>query len=332
MPNGRRIVRNYIIRRLLILIPTLIVLTFVLFVLVSFMPGDIIDALQMGSSEIRMDREELEQSLGLDAPLIVQYLRWLGVYPQMDGKLSGLFQGNLGDSWWRRTPVTRLIGYSWPITIELGLLGLVIANLISLPVGIFSALRQDKLGDYVARTYAVLCISIPQFWLATIVLVYPSIWWGYMPPLMLIRISQDLWGNLRMFVIPGIILGMTMQGANMRLTRTMMLEVLRQDYVRTAWAKGLRERVIIYRHALKNALIPIVSSIGLQIPVLIGGTVVIENIFNLPGMGRLIYNAILNRDQPLIFGTVFFFATALVLINLIVDLSYAYLDPRVHYK
>lgn len=324
--------RNYVIRRLLILIPTLLVLTFVLFLLVSLLPGDYIDTLQGRSGEIQADREALERSLGLDAPLIVRYLRWLGVIPDHEGELSGLFQGSLGESWWRRQPVTRLIAQSWPITLELGLIGLLVANLISLPVGIFSALRQDKPGDYIARTYAVLAISVPQFWLATIVLVYPSIWWGYMPPLMVVRIGDDLLRNLQMFIVPGFILGMTMQGANMRLTRTMMLEVLRQDYVRTAWSKGLREKVIIYRHALRNALIPIISSIGLQIPVLVGGTVVIENIFNLPGMGRLIYNAILQRDQPLVFGAVFFFATALVLINLLVDLSYAWLDPRVSYK
>jgi peptide/nickel transport system permease protein len=324
--------RNYIIRRLLILIPTLFFLTFLIFFLVSLVPGDIVDAMQARSSEMTMDREAIEHSLGLDAPLVVQYFRWLGLAPQVDGEADGLFQGSLGTSWWRKQPVGRLIAFSWPVTLELGLLGLVIANLISLPIGVFSALRQDKFGDYVARSYAVLCVSLPSFWLGTMVIVYPSIWWGYMPPIMLTKLGDDLIGNLRMFVIPGIVLGMSMQGANMRLTRTMMLEVLRQDYVRTAWAKGLREKVIILRHALKNALIPIVSSIGLQIPVLVGGTVIIENIFNLPGMGRLALNALLQRDQPLIFGVVVFFAVALVLINLIVDLSYALLDPRIHYK
>jgi peptide/nickel transport system permease protein len=324
--------RNYIIRRLLILIPTLFLLTFLIFFMVSLVPGDIVDAMQARSSEMTMDREAIESSLGLDAPLVVQYFRWLGIAPQMDGKVSGLFQGDLGTSWWRKQPVGRLIAISWPVTLELGILGLVIANLISLPIGVFSALRQDKLGDYVARSYAVLCVSLPSFWLGTMVIVYPSIWWGYMPPILLTKFGDDPIGNLRMFVIPGIVMGMTMQGANMRLTRTMMLEVLRQDYVRTAWAKGLREKVIIMRHALKNALIPIVSSIGLQIPVLVGGTVIIENIFNLPGMGRLALNALLQRDQPLIFGVVVFFAVALVLINLIVDLSYALLDPRIHYK
>ncbi len=324
--------RNYIIRRLLILIPTLLLLTFLIFILVSLVPGDIVDAMQARASEITMDRAAIEKSLGLDAPLLVQYGRWMGVVAQMDGKVNGLFQGYLGESWWRRMPVLKLVALSWPVTLELGIMALIVANLISVPIGVYSALRQEKPGDYIARSYAILCISAPAFWVGTMVIVYPSIWWGYMPPIMLTRFFKDPVGNLQMFVVPAIVLGMSMQGANMRLTRTMMLEVLRQDYVRTAWAKGLRETVVVFRHALKNAMIPIVSGIGLQVPVLIGGTVIIENIFGLPGMGRLTYNAILQRDQPLIFGTVTIFAVALVLINLAVDLTYGYLDPRVHYK
>jgi peptide/nickel transport system permease protein len=324
--------RNYIIRRLLILIPTLLLLTFLIFALAALIPGDIIDAMQARSTDIGFDRAAMARSFGLDAPILVQYGRWMGVIPRMDGTVSGLFQGDLGVSWWRKTSVAQLVGISLPITLELGLIGIIIANLISLPIGVYSALRQDKIGDYVARTYAILCISLPAFWLGTMVIVYPAVWWGYMPPIMLTKFSRDPWGNLRMFVVPAVILGMTMQGATMRLTRTMMLEVLRQDYIRTAWAKGLKERVIFLRHALKNALIPIVSSIGLQLPVLIGGTVIIENIFNLPGMGRILYNAILQRDQPLICGTVVFFAVALVLINLLTDLTYSFLDPRIRYK
>lgn len=324
--------RNYIIRRLFILIPTLLVLTFLIFILVSLVPGDIVDAMQARSSDMLLDREAIEKSLGLDATLLVQYGRWMGVVPQMDGTLGGLFQGSLGVSWWRKTPVIDLVAVSWPVTLELGIMALIIANIISLPVGVYSALRQNKAGDYIARSYAILCISAPAFWVGTMVIVYPSIWWGYMPPIMLTRFARDPIGNLQMFVVPAIVLGISMQGANMRLTRTMMLEVLRQDYVRTAWAKGLKEGAVVFRHALKNAMIPIISAIGLQVPVLIGGTVIIENIFGLPGMGRLTYNAIIQRDQPLIFGTVFFFAVVLVLINLVVDLTYTFLDPRIHYQ
>ncbi|MBA7658482.1 Dipeptide transport system permease protein DppB [subsurface metagenome] len=324
--------RAYIIRRLLLMIPTLIVVTFVIFVLVHLIPGDIIDAILAGSVDVVVDRDAMEESLGLNAPLLVQYGRWMGVVPQVDGSFSGIFQGNLGDSWWRRMPVVELIALKWPISIELGLMGLIIAQLIALPVGIYSALRQDTWSDYIGRSFAILCISIPGFWLATMVIIFPAIWWGHMPPIMLVKFIDDPIGNLKMFIVPAIVLGMAMSGGSMRITRTMMLEVLRQDYIRTAWAKGLKERVVIIRHALKNALIPVITVIGLQVPVVVGGTVIIEVIFCLPGMGRLAFNAIFQRDEPLICGVMLVFAAFLMLINLMVDLTYAYLDPRIHYK
>jgi len=324
--------RAYIIRRLLILIPTLILVSLLIFFLINLIPGDIIDAMQAETPDVALDRAGLERKLGLDKPLIVQYGRWVGIAPQADGSLSGLLQGDFGISWWRKTPVLKLVALSWPVTLQLGLMGLIISQLIAFPVGIYSALRQDKWGDYISRSFAILCISIPGFWLGTIVIVFPSIWWGYMPPIMLIRITEDPIGNLKMFIIPAIIVGMAMAGMLMRLTRTMMLEVLRQDYIRTAWAKGLSERVVTLRHALKNALIPVITIIGLQAPILMGGTVIIEQIFSLPGMGRLILSATLHRDETLIGGLMFIFAAVLVLINLVVDLTYAYLDPRVHFK
>jgi len=162
--------------------------------------------------------------------------------------------------------------------------------------------------------------------------VFPSIWWHYMPPMMLIHFTEDPMGNLRMFITPAILLGMAMAGLTMRMTRTMMLEVLRQDYIRTAWAKGLRERVVVIRHALKNALIPVITIIGGRLPVLIGGTVIIEQIFCLPGMGRLVVKAAFERDYPVVSGVILVFATTVVLANLIVDLSYGLLDPRVRYR
>ncbi len=220
----------------------------------------------------------------------------------------------------------------WPVTLELGIMGLMIGQLIALPIGIFSALRQDKWGDYIGRSFAILCISVPSFWVGTLIIVFPAIWWGYSAPIMFIPFTEDPIGNLKMFIIPAIIVGMAMAGMLMRLTRTMMLEVLRQDYIRTAWAKGLRERVVIQRHALKNALIPVITIIGLQAPILMGGTVIIEQIFSLPGMGRLILSATFHRDETLIGGIMFIFAAVLMLINLVVDLTYAYLDPRVHFK
>jgi len=324
--------RTYIIRRLLMLIPTVFVVSLIIFLLTHLIPGDIIDAMQAAVSDIKVPRAELERALGLDVSLMHQYGRWLGVVPQADGNLSGLFQGSLGSSLWRKVPVVEQLAQRWPVTLELGLMGLIIGQLIALPIGIFSALRQDKWGDYIGRSFAILCISIPGFWLATMVIVFPSIWWGYMPPIMLIHFTDDPIGNLKMFIVPAIVLGMAMSGMTMRMTRTMMLEVLRQDYIRTAWAKGLGERVVVTRHALKNALIPVITVMGFQLPVLIGGTVIIEQIFMLPGMGRLLVEATLNRDYPVISGIMFLFSIILVLVNLTIDLAYGFLDPRVHYK
>jgi len=324
--------RAYIIRRLLILIPTLFLVTLLIFFLIRLIPGDLIDAMQAAIPDVKLDRAALERELGLDAPAIVQYGRWLGVAPQMDGSFSGVFQGDFGVSAWQRVPVVELLVLKWPVTLELGIMGLIIAQLIALPIGVYSALRQDKWGDYIGRSFAILCISVPGFWLGTLVIVFPSIWWGYMPPLMLIPFTEDPIGNLRMFIIPAIVLGMALAGMTMRMTRTMMLEVLKQDYIRTAWAKGLRERVVILRHALKNALIPVISLIGIGVPVIVGGTVIIEQIFMLPGMGRLIIDATLHRDHALVSGAVLLFSVVLVIINLAVDLTYAYLDPRIHYR
>ncbi len=326
--------RAYIIRRVLLMIPTLLLVTIMVFFLIRLIPGDVIDAIMAapGAGDVEYDRASLEKDMGLDAPLLTQYGRWLGVVRDKDGDFSGLFQGNLGYSWWRKVTVISLVAEKWPVTLELALFGIIIAQSIALPIGIYSALRQDHWGDYIGRSIAIGAISIPSFWMATLVIVFPSIWWGYMPSIMLIRLTEDLLGNLKMFIVPAMVLGLAMSGMTMRMTRTMMLEVLRQDYIRTAWAKGLRERIIVTRHALKNALIPVVTIVGLSMPSMIGGTVIIEQIFCLPGMGRLIIGATLNRDHALMSGVIFLFAIALMLINLGVDLTYAYLDPRVRYK
>ena len=296
------------------------------------MPGDIVDRLQGQSIDVKLDRATIERKLGLDASAIIQYGRWMGLTPQADGSFSGILQGDLGISWWQGTPVVQLLAARWMVTLELGILGLIIAQLIALPIGVYSALRQDTWGDYIGRSFAILCISVPYFWVGTLVIVFPSIWWNYMPPLMLIPFTEDIIGNLRMFIVPALVLGMALGGMIMRMTRTMMLVVLRQDYIRTAWAKGLSERIVILRHALKNAAIPVITLIGLQVPFVIGGTVIIEKIFSLPGMGRLILDATLFRDQPLISGIILLFSVVLMLINLLVDLTYAYLDPRIRYR
>jgi peptide/nickel transport system permease protein len=220
----------------------------------------------------------------------------------------------------------------WPVTVELGLMGIIISQLIALPIGIYSAIRQDTWGDYLARSFAILSLSIPTFWLATMVIVLPSIWWNYAPPLTYIPFNVDPVGNLKMFIIPAVVLSLSMAGAIMRMVRTMMLEVMRQDYIRTAWAKGLKERVIVFRHAIKNALIPVVTILGGQLTLLVGGTVIIENIFQLPGMGQLVLSAATNRDYTVITAVMLIFAVGLVFINLTVDLTYGFLDRRIQYR
>ncbi len=329
--------RIYIIRRLALMIPTLLIVSMVIFLLIRLIPGSVVDAMigaqeSVSGTKLIVDRAAIEKALGLDMPMPVQYGRWIGVLPGADGSFSGLIQGDFGTSMWRGTSVGEEIATRWPVTLELGFMALIIAQIIALPIGIFSALRQDTWGDYITRSFAILAISIPGFWLATLVIVFPSLWWGYMPPILLTTFLDDPIGHLQMFIIPAVVLGMAMSGMTMRMTRTMMLEVLRQDYIRTAWAKGLKERVVVMRHALKNALIPVITLVGLWVPIMLGGTVIIEQIFVLPGMGSLIGRAAQYRDYTILSGVLLIFGVGMVLINLMIDLTYAYLDPRVHYK
>jgi len=309
----------YVVRRLLLVIPTIFIASFVIFFLVHLIPGNVVDMMVSGQQTATEEaRHTVEHDLGLDVPLYVQYVRWIG----------NISHGDLGKSLWTKTAVTQEIVARLPVTLELGIIALLVSLLIALPIGIYSAIRQDTLGDYLARTFAILCIAVPGFWLGTLVIVFPAIWWGYTPPIVLIPFADNPLGNLRMFILPGIILGMQLSGQTMRMTRTMMLEVLRQDYIRTAWAKGLKERVVIVRHALKNALIPVVTLIGILMPTLIGGTVIIEQIFGLPGLGRLIVDSTFRRDYTLISGVMLFYAFVLMFVNLVVDVTYGFLDPR----
>ncbi len=325
--------RAYIVRRLLLMIPTVFLASLIIFFILRLIPGSIIDLMVLEmETAAEMDKAAIERELGLDVPVFTQFGRWWGVVPGADGSFSGILQGDLGDSMWKHTPVIREMLERWPVTIELGFLALMVAQLIALPVGIFSAIRQDTWGDYTARSFAIMCIAVPSFWLGTMIIVFPSLWWGYSPSIRLIPFVEDPIGNLKMFIVPAIVLGMVMSGTTMRMTRTMMLEVLRQDYIRTAWAKGLKERVVIIRHALKNALIPVITIVGLQVPIMIGGTVIIEQIFSLPGIGRLVIDATQSRDYPVVSGVMLVFAVAMVTTNLLVDLTYGFLDPRVHYR
>ena len=331
--------RAYIIRRLLLILPTLFLLTILVFLSVRFIPGDVIDAM-MGKPEFavnKVDRAALERMLGLDVPVYVQYGRWIGVLPTPDpitkeSHFNGILQGTLGESMMGDWTVEEKIIGRLPVTIELGAMAIVIGLLIALPVGIYSAMRQDTAADYVGRSIAILGLATPNFWLALMVIIFLSIWWGWAPPLELIPFTEDPLGNLGVFLIPSLILGTASSAATMRMMRTTMLEVLRQDYIRTAWSKGLRERIVVIRHAIKKALIPVVSLIGLQLPILVGGAVIMENIFNLPGLGRLMVDALNDRDYPVVSGINLFFGAAVMGINLMIDLIYPYLDPRVRYE
>ena len=232
----------------------------------------------------------------------------------------------------KNVPVTDLIIGKLAVTVELGLLAVLFSNIISFPIGVFSAIRQDSVADYLGRTVAILFMAVPSFWVATIIMIYPSIWWKWSPSLDLVPFMDNPLGNLKVFLIPSFLLGMAMAGDNMRMTRTMMLEVLRQDYIRTAYSKGLREGVVVLRHALKNALIPVVTLIGAELPVMIGGSIIIEQIFALPGTGRFLIQALEQRDYTVVAGINLVIATVVVVVNLIVDLSYGFLDPRVRYN
>ena len=316
----------YVVRRLLLMIPTMFILTILVFLSVRFLPGDIIYKMmvELGQADATLDRVAMERMLGLDVPVHVQYGRWIG----------GIFRhGTLGKSLYagHMTIEERIVG-RLPATIELGLLSIVIGLVIALPVGIYSAIRQDSAADYAGRTVAVIGLAAPNFWLAIMVMIYPAIWWTWSPPMEWVSFTEDPLGNLVVLLIPSLILGTAMAATTMRMTRTMMLEVLRQDFIRTAWSKGLIERGVVLRHALKNSLIPVVTLVGMQLPLLVGGAVIMENIFNLPGLGRLMLVALNERDYPVVSGINLFFATAVLGINLMIDLIYPYLDPRVRYS
>ena len=331
--------RTYLIRRFLLIIPTLFILTIIVFLSVRFIPGDIIDSMtdEMEWMYGPTDREATERMLGLDVPVHVQYGRWIGVLPTPDwvtkeSHFKGVLQGRFGESLKGNYAVEERIWESLPVTVELGVMAIVIGWGIALPVGIYSAIRQDTAADYAGRTAAVIGMAIPNFWLGLMVMVYPVIWWDWAPPMEYIPLVEDPLGNLGMFFIPAVILGTGLSAGTMRLTRTMMLEVLRQDYIRTARSKGLNERIVFIRHAFRNTLIPIVTTIGMILPALVGGSVIIENIFVLPGLGRVALDALRDRDYPVVSG-INLVMSALVMINiLIIDISYAWLDPRIRYK
>jgi peptide/nickel transport system permease protein len=311
----------YLARRLLLLIPTLVGVSVVVFLLVRLLPGDAVAMLQADYSYAR-DTDELRARLGLDRPIQVQYFEWLG----------NVVRGNLGTSLRTNQPVTTEILNRLPVTAELGAMAIAVGLCIAIPVGVISAVRQDTRTDYLARGTAIAMLAIPGFWLGTLVITLPSIWWQWTPPLRYTRLWDDPGKNLGQMVLPAIILGIALSGTVMRLTRAQMLEVLRQDYVRTAAAKGLAELAVVVRHALRNAFIPVLTLLGLEVAIVVGGAVVIENVFALPGVGRYLLEAIQYRDYPVIQALNLIFATVIVLANLLVDLLYGWFDPRVRYS
>jgi len=317
--------REYFFRRVLMVLPTIFFATLLVFFLVRLTPGDVID-MMVSQSDISADevtRETIEHALGLDVPIYIQYFRWV----------KNIFlHADLGESLWMGTKVTEEIRARLPITFELGVIAIVVGLTIAFPIGIYSAVRQDTIGDYVGRTFAIFGLAVPGFWLGTMIVLLPAIWWDWSPPLEYIPLTEDPIGNLKMLLIPGIVLGLSMSSVTMRMLRTTMLEVLRDDYIRTAWAKGQREFVVVYKHALKNAFIPVITLIGLQLPILIGGTVIIEQIFVLPGMGLLMLESINQRDYPLITGLMLVIGLVVLIINLLVDISYGYFNPKVRYS
>ena len=316
--------RNYAIKRLLLLIPTIILFTITMFLALQLMPGDYVDTLVMAIRQqdpgADIDREALEEEFGLDRPLITQYLDWLG----------GVFRGELGVSMLTGKSATAEMIKRIPVTVELNLLSFIITWIIALPIGIYSALFQDTKLDYLGRGFTVVGMAMPDYWVATMVIVFGVIWLGWVPDVVYIPFTQDPLGNLRQFIIPALIMSLP-AGGLVRMLRTLTLEVIRQDYVRTAWAKGLKERAIIFRHALRNAMIPLNSML---IPVflgMLGGSVIMENVFALPGMGRYLLSALTMRDWPIVLGTNLFFTVLGLVTIVIVDLSYAWADPRIRY-
>ncbi len=305
----------------MLVVPTLLGVSMIVFALVRLLPGDAVTML-MQEYAYAKDVDEMRHKLGLDRPIAVQYVEWLG----------GVARGDLGTSLRSKTPVGDELLKRIPVTAELGVLGLIVGLLISVPIGVISAVRQDKAIDYIARSTAIAFLAIPGFWLGTLVVTLPSVWWRWTPPLRYTGLAEDPLKNLAQMILPAIILGIGLSGGVMRLTRAQMLEVLRQDYVLTAAAKGLAEWATVWRHALKNAFIPVLTLLGLQVAILVSGTVVLESIFVLPGMGRYLLEAVQYRDYPVIQGLNLLFAAVIIFANLLVDLCYGWLDPRVRYR
>lgn len=313
--------KRYVFKRLFALIPLAIGVSFLVFLALNFVPGDPV-RIMLGIEATDEMAAQLRADLGLDRPLLVRYVRWL----------SRTLRGDLGYSIITGLEVNRELANRIGVTLQLTFFGVLVSLIIALPLGIVSAVRQDSWVDLVVRLISLAGISLPGFAIGILLILVSSRRFGWYPPLGFVSIWEDPWKSLQVMFLPVLSLGAGLAASVSRMTRSAMLEVLRQDYIRTARSKGLNERTVIYRHALKNALIPILTLVGLQVGYLLGGTVVIEEVFALPGLGRLLLTAINSRDYPVVMACVMFMALVFALVNTIVDLSYALAEPRIRYQ
>jgi peptide/nickel transport system permease protein len=314
---------KYILRRLILLIPTLIGMSLVIFFMVRLMSGDIVDVLVGADATATAEsKAELRRKLGIDQPIPIQYVRWV----------FDVLRGDLGTSLYTREPITLKLWQALPITLELAFLAIVMSIVVAVPLGVMSAVKRNSSTDFWVRIAGLIGLAFPNFWLATMFLLITSLYFQWVPPVIFIPLSKDLFGNLQQMFFPALSLSVGLMAIEMRMTRASMLEVLRQDYIRTARAKGLREAVVVFKHALKNSFIPVITVIGIQMGSLMGGSVIIEQIFGLPGVGWNLVQGIFGRDYPMVQVTSLFLATIFITVNLLVDLTYAYLDPRIKYS
>jgi peptide/nickel transport system permease protein len=314
--------RQYVLRRVALAVPTLILVSVIVFAMMRLMPGDVVTRMVEGHA-YAPTMDALRKDLGLDRPVHVQYLEWIG---------NIALHGDFGRSYWTRQPIWDEFARRFPVTLELAALTIVVSVVIGIGVGIVSAVRQDSVADYTGRVLSILALSVPYFGLAVVVVVLPSIYFKWTPVWTYVPLTVDPVANLKIMLVPALIFGITRAGPIMRIMRSALLDVLRQDYIRTAWSKGLGERTIVLRHALKNAMIPVVSLIGLQMPLYIGGSVIIEAIFRLPGVGLFFFEALSKLDYPVVQSVNLIIAAIVVGLNLVIDLSYAFLDPRIRYR
>lgn len=312
---------RYALKRIVGMVPAVFILLFLVVVMIDFIPGDVIDVMMQEAGTNPELRERLERELGLDRNVVVRYLEYAG----------NVLQGDFGRSLWGNAAIGPELVKRIPVTLEIAFLATVIGSFVGILFGVISALRQDSVLDYLLRSIAIAGISVPNFAIATFVVVMPAIWWGISPRLNYVGWTEDPIGHFQIILVPAIVLSLNLAASMMRLSRTTMLEVMRQDYIRTARAKGLAGLQVTYRHALKNALIPVITLMGLQVAFLIGGSVIVESVFVIPGLGRYLIVAIGQRDYPVLQGIVFLLGFFVMTVNLLIDLSYAYFDPRIRY-